>query len=87
MTKEELRPIDTSKYKITETGQVLKMTKDRMNLNDYKTTLNGQPVVYSDSTDGLFPDTRSKNQKKKDRKEYFKRKRKMRGSITIEVKS
>ena len=71
----------------TKTGQVLKMTKDRMNLNDYKTTLNGQLVVYSDSTDGLFPDTRSKNQKKKDRKEYFKRKRKMRGSITIEVKS
>lgn len=56
-----------------------------MNLNDYKTTLNGQPVVYSDSTDGLFPDTRSKNQKKKDRKEYFKRKRKMRGSFTIVV--
>lgn len=77
MTKEELKPIDTSKYKITETGQVLKMTKDRMNLNDYETTLNGQPVVYSDSIDSSFPDTRSKNQKKKDRKEYFKRKRKM----------
>ena len=30
MTKEELKPIDTSKYKITETGQVLKMTKDEM---------------------------------------------------------
>lgn len=54
-----------------------------MNLNDYKTTLNGQPVVYSDSIDSLFPDTRSKNQKKKDRKEYFKQKRKMRGSFTI----
>lgn len=27
MTKDELTPIDTSKYKITETGQVLKMTK------------------------------------------------------------
>lgn len=26
--KEELKPIDTSKYKITETGQVLKMTKE-----------------------------------------------------------
>ena len=41
----------------------------------------------TDSIDGLFPDTRSKNQKKKDRKEYFKRKRKMRGSFTIEVKT
>ena len=30
MTKEELKPIDTSKYKITETGQVLKMTKDAL---------------------------------------------------------
>ena len=28
MTKEELKPIDTSKYEITETGQVLKMTKE-----------------------------------------------------------
>ena len=52
-----------------------------MNLNDWKITLNGQPVVRSDS----FPDTRSKNQKKKDRKEYFKQKRKMRGSLTIEL--
>lgn len=47
-----------------------------MNLNDWKITLNGQPVVCSDSIDDLFPDTRSKNQKKKDRKEYFKMKRK-----------
>ena len=30
MNKDELNPIDTSKYKITETGQVLKMTKDEM---------------------------------------------------------
>ena len=30
MTKDELKPIDTSKYKITETGQVLKTTKDEM---------------------------------------------------------
>ena len=30
MTKEELKPIDTSKYEITETGQVLKMNKDEM---------------------------------------------------------
>ena len=28
MAKEELKPIDTSKYKITETGQVLKMTDE-----------------------------------------------------------
>lgn len=58
-----------------------------MNLTDYETTLNGQSVVYSDSIDSLFPDTRSKNQKKKDRKEYFKRKRKMRGSFTIVSRS
>lgn len=30
MTKEELKPIDTSKYKITDTGQVMKITKDEM---------------------------------------------------------
>ena len=30
MNKDELKPIDTSKYKITETGQLLKMTKDEM---------------------------------------------------------
>lgn len=47
-----------------------------MNLNDWKITLNGQPVSRSDSIDDLYPDTRSKNQKKKDRKEYFKMKRK-----------
>ena len=47
-----------------------------MNLNDWKITLNGQPVVRSDSIDDLFPDTRSKNKKKKDRKEYLKMKRK-----------
>ena len=28
MTKEELKPIDTSKYKIAETVQILKMTKE-----------------------------------------------------------
>ena len=28
MKAEELKPIDTSKYKITETGQVLKMSKE-----------------------------------------------------------
>ncbi len=57
------------------------LASEVMNLNDYKITLNGQPLVRSDS----FPDTRSKNQKKKDRREYFKQKRKMRGSLTIEL--
>ena len=52
-----------------------------MDMNDWKITLNGQPLVRSDS----LPDTRSKNQKKKDRKEYFKQKRKMHGSLTIEL--
>jgi hypothetical protein len=32
-----------------------------------------------------FPDTRSKNQRRKDRKEYFKNKRKMRGSISFTI--
>ena len=58
------------------------MTEEEMNLNDWKITLNGQPV--SRSID-VFSVTRSKNQKKKDRREYFKRKRKMRGSLTIEL--
>lgn len=56
-----------------------------MNLNDYKIYLHGPTVKHSDSTDDLFPDTRSKNQKKKDRKEYFRQKRKLRGSLTIEL--
>lgn len=30
MTKDELKPIDVSKYRVTETGQVLKMTKDEL---------------------------------------------------------
>ena len=54
-----------------------------MNLNDWKITFNGQPVVYYDYIDDLFPDTRSKNQKKKDRKEYFKKKRKQFNGISI----
>lgn len=37
--KEELKPIDTSKYKITETGQVLKMTKDGYNKANEQLTL------------------------------------------------
>lgn len=35
MTKEELKSIDTSKYKITETGQVLKMTKEELEREYY----------------------------------------------------
>lgn len=35
MPKEELKPIDTSKYKITETGQVLKMTKEELEREYY----------------------------------------------------
>lgn len=34
--EEELRPIDTSKYKITETGQVLKMTKEECEIETSK---------------------------------------------------
>lgn len=36
MTKQELKPIDTSKYKITETGQVLKMTKEECEIETSK---------------------------------------------------
>ena len=36
MTKGELKPIDTSKYKITETGQVLKMTKEECEIETSK---------------------------------------------------
>lgn len=53
-----------------------------MNLSDYTITLDGQPV--SISREPLL-DTRSKNQRRKDRKEWFKQKRKMRGSIEIEL--
>ena len=50
-------------------------------MKEYIITINGQPVVCSDS----LPDTRSKNQKRKDRKEYFKQKRTMRGSLSFEI--
>lgn len=30
MTKEELKPIDVKRYKVTETGQVLKMTDEEI---------------------------------------------------------
>ena len=36
MTKDELKPIDTGKYKITETGQVLKMTKEECEIETSK---------------------------------------------------
>ena len=32
-----------------------------------------------------FPDTRSKNQKKKDRREFYKNKRKSRGSLSFTI--
>ena len=50
-------------------------------MKEYIITINGQPVVRSD----FLPDTRSKNQKRKDRKEFFKNKRKQRGSLTFEL--
>ena len=39
MTKDELKPIDTGKYKITETGQVLKMTKEECEIETSKAIL------------------------------------------------
>ena len=53
-----------------------------MNLSDWEITLDGQPVKISRNP---FPDTRSKNQQKKDRKEFFKNKRKQSGSLIIEI--
>ena len=52
-----------------------------MKLSDYTITLNGNPVVKTDS----FPDTRSKNQKRKDRKKYFSEKRKASGSLEFKI--
>ena len=52
-----------------------------MTISDYKITINGQPLQRAT----LFEDTRSKNQKRKDRKEFFKNKRKQRGSLTFEI--
>jgi hypothetical protein len=44
---------------------------------------NGEPITLK-RAEG-FPDTRSKNQKRKDRKEYFKNKRKSRGSLSFTI--
>jgi hypothetical protein len=44
---------------------------------------NGEPITIK-RAEG-FPDTRSKNQKKKDRKEYFKNKRKSRRSLSFTI--
>ena len=52
-----------------------------MNLSDYQLFVNGQPIKKAE----VFQDTRSKNQKRKDRKEYFKNKRKMRGSLSFTI--
>ena len=52
-----------------------------MNLSDYQIFINGQPIKSAE----VFQDTRSKNQKKKDRNEYFKNKRKMRGSLSFTI--
>ena len=52
-----------------------------MTLSEYEITINGQPLQRAT----LFEDTRSKNQKRKDRKEFFKNKRKQRGSLTFEI--
>ena len=54
-----------------------------MNISDYEITINGQPIKKVTSTS--FLDNRSKNQKRKDRKEYFKNKRKQRGSLSFTI--
>lgn len=50
-------------------------------MNEYEIFINGQPIKRAEG----FPDTRSKNKKRKDRKEYFKIKRKMRGSLSFTI--
>jgi uncharacterized GH25 family protein len=52
-----------------------------MNLSDYQIFINGEPIKRITE----FSDTRSKNQKRKDRKEYFKQKRKARGSLSFTI--
>ena len=54
-----------------------------MNLSDYQLFINGQPIEIK-RAEG-FPDTRSKNQKKKDRREFYKNKRKPRGSLSFTI--
>ena len=52
-----------------------------MNLSDYQIYINGQPIKRAEG----FSDTRSKNQKKKDRREFYKNKRKSRGSLSFTI--
>lgn len=52
-----------------------------MNFSDCKIFINGQPVVRSSN----FSDDRSKNQKKKDRKEFYKNKRKQFKGINFTI--
>lgn len=52
-----------------------------MNLSDYQIFINGQPIKRAEG----FPDTRSKNQKKKDRREFYKNKRKSCGSLSFTI--
>ena len=54
-----------------------------MNLSDYQIFIDGQPIKIKRAED--FPDTRSKNQKRKDRKEFYKNKRKSRGSLSFTI--
>ena len=54
-----------------------------MNLSDYQLFINGQPIKIR-RAEGI-PDTRSKNQKKKDRREFYKNKRKSRGSLSFTI--
>ena len=44
---------------------------------------NGESIAIKKAED--FPDTRSKNQKKKDLREFYKNKRKSRGSLSFTI--
>lgn len=52
-----------------------------MNLNEIKIYINGRPVRYFYT----LPDNRSKNQKKRDRKEWFKNKRKQFKGLSFKI--
>ena len=54
MTKEKLKPIDTSKYKITDTGQVLKTIKDEIICKE-NAELRGSTNNWHKVADGDLP--------------------------------
>lgn len=48
MTKDELKPINTGKYKITETGQVLKMTKEECEIETSDEEKSAEEEIFNE---------------------------------------